>query len=179
MFQCQTRIDSYFSVKFPSRTGTNVSKRVLEALRKADFGGEEEKEKDVIKAKNSDLEAPTGKFFPYCVPSVENTIASIKEKRKKAGGIANPTRSKSRKVTKIADPLPSAPSASSSCSNTKNPEVIWQKESDKQKLAANKLKAIELFKKSRGRGKRAAQRQASSRAHLSESDSNSSQLNMN
>ncbi len=53
-------------------------------------------------------------------------------------------------------------------------EIIWQKESDKKKLEANKLKAIELFKKSKSRGKRPALRPASSRAHLSESDSDSS-----
>lgn len=66
------------------------------------------------------------------------------------------------------------PMPSTSDKNMQPPEIIWQKENDKQKLAENKLKAIELFKKSRGRGKRPARRQASLLAHLSESDSNSS-----
>ena len=36
--QCQTRIDSFFSVKFPSKTMLNMSKRVMNAIHKADFG---------------------------------------------------------------------------------------------------------------------------------------------
>jgi hypothetical protein len=82
-----------------------------------------------------------------------------------------PARSKKiLKTTKVSD----EPKASTSGDSSKAPEIIWQKENDKTKLVANKLKAIELFKKSRGRGKRLSRkpRPASSRAKLSESDSN-------
>jgi hypothetical protein len=81
----------------------------------------------------------------------------------------------SKKIVKTAT-VADEPKASTSSEGRKAPEIIWQKENDKQKLIANKLKAIELFKKSRVRGKRLSRqpRPASSRAQLSESDSNSS-----
>jgi len=90
-----------------------------------------------------------------------------KEQRSK-----QPARSKKiLKTTTVSD----EPKASTSGDSNKAPEIIWQKENDKQKLIANKLKAIELFKKTRGRGRLSHRpRPASSRAQLSESDSNSS-----
>lgn len=83
-------------------------------------------------------------------------------------------RARNKKGVKTTTPS-DEPKASTSSESSKAPEIIWQKENDKQKLIANKLKAIELFKKSRGRGKRLSRRPrpASSRAQLSESDSNS------
>ncbi|XP_046457764.1 DNA excision repair protein ERCC-5-like isoform X2 [Daphnia pulex] len=149
--QCQTRIDTYFSVKFPPKMATIVSKRVMNALRKADFGGEDTEIENTIKTSSNSKARPTGK-----------------EQRSQ-----QPARSKKiLKTTKVSD----EPKASTSGDSSKAPEIIWQKENDKQKLVANKLKAIELFKKSRGRGKRLSRqpRPASSRVQLSESDSNSS-----
>ena len=40
--QSQTRIDSYFSANFPTNTVFNISKRVMNAIHKADFGGDAE-----------------------------------------------------------------------------------------------------------------------------------------
>jgi hypothetical protein len=74
-------------------------------------------------------------------------------------------RARNKKGVKITTPS-DEPKASTSSESSKAPEIIWQKENDKQKLIANK---------SRGRGKRLSRRPrpASSRAQLSESDSNS------
>jgi hypothetical protein len=51
--QCQTRIDTYFSVKFPPKMATIVSKRVMNALRKADFGGEDTEIENTIKTSSN------------------------------------------------------------------------------------------------------------------------------
>ncbi len=50
----QRRIDSFFSaIRFPDRTAVGVSKRVLNAIRKADFGSTEEKEDVEVTAPSS------------------------------------------------------------------------------------------------------------------------------
>ncbi|KAI9555794.1 hypothetical protein GHT06_018310 [Daphnia sinensis] len=145
--QCQTRIDSYFSVKFPPKAATIVSKRVMNALRKADFGGVQEIDND------TDTKIPT----------------KLSEKRGKTQQNRHPTRNHKSLAVRGSEPI-----ASTSGNSSKAAEVIWQKETDKQKLVANKLKAIELFKKSRGRGKRPTHRPRPTSSHAHLSDSNSS-----
>ena len=60
----------------------------------------------------------------------------------------------------------------STSANAEAPEIIWQKEKDRQQLGLNKLKAIEILKKSRGRGKCPVKRFIQPKVQLSESDSN-------
>ena len=91
-----------------------------------------------------------------------------KRKQQREHNVAN------KKLKKAARPSTSAsnePTTSTSGESSQTSEIIWQKESDKKKIAANKLKAIELFNRSKGRAKRPMIRSASSRAELSESDS--------
>ncbi|XP_059352206.1 DNA excision repair protein ERCC-5-like [Daphnia carinata] len=148
--QCQTRIDSYFSVKFPPKAATIVSKRVMNALRKADFGGVQE-----IVDNNTDTKK----------------LPKSQEKRGKTQENRHAVRNHKRLAATTSC---SEPTASASGNSRRTAEVIWQKETDKQKLVANKLKAIELFKKSKGRSKRPTLRPTSSPAYLSDSNSNSS-----
>lgn len=150
-----------------------VSKRVMEALRKADFGEEldGEKEENTVTVAGLNVKRQTGNNpnFLQLINQCNNKLLNLYYVGKKDQKKHPVKRKKAVQVTIPPDgPMPST------SHTVQTPEVIWQKENDKQKLAENKLRAIELFKRSKGRGKRPALRQASSRAHLSESDSNSS-----
>ena len=94
-----------------------------------------------------------------------NTIFMCTGKKRRKGTTVGKSQTKTPR--KSGDP-------SEASTSTPTKEIIWQKESDRQKLESNKLKAIELLKNSRGRGKRPVKRVAQNQppVHLSESDSN-------
>lgn len=83
---------------------------------------------------------------------------------------------KSGKKTKVAESSnsPIASTSKSTVAAAAKTDIIWQREQDKRILESNKLKAVEIFKKSRGRGKRPMVRKPLTlprEAQLSESDS--------
>jgi len=141
--ESQTRIDSFFSVKLSSKTSVNVSKRVMNAIHKADFGVDLESNES---QPNSTAESDSGK------------------KRRKPITSSKSSAKTPRKTIDQTEPSTSA--------NAEAPEIIWQKEKDRQQLGLNKLKAIEILKKSRGRGKCPVKRFIQPKVQLSESDSN-------
>lgn len=141
--ESQTRIDSFFSVKLSSKTSVNVSKRVMNAIHKADFGVDLESNES---QSNSTAESDSGK------------------KRRKPITSSKSSAKTPRKTIDQTEPSTSA--------NAEAPEIIWQKEKDRQQLGLNKLKAIEILKKSRGRGKCPVKRFIQPKVQLSESDSN-------
>jgi len=141
--ESQTRIDSFFSVKLSSKTSVNVSKRVMNAIHKADFGVDLESNES---QSNSTAESDSGK------------------KRRKPITSSKSSAKTPRKTIDQTEPSTSA--------NAEAPEIIWQKEKDREQLGLNKLKAIEILKKSRGRGKCPVKRFIQPKVQLSESDSN-------